>query len=341
MSDDTDDLDHENSLLASMYLDGEATSDERALVETSADTLAEVEALSQVRAVMAATAPTPSLSEREGHLAGALDVWERMSDRERSGEVTPAGGVDAAAAAALTTPISTSDGRRGRSTRRRGKRSGSLGTSQWLLGAAATLVVLAGGAAVVRGILDQDADTNQVAVEADLEERAELSELEANEAAEVAGDNVGGDFVPNATDVINEVARNPDDLTSQAESAPAEEADSAEDSAEDAAVIAEQPAPAAENDRVDLQTRDDLADYGSLLVDGIRSGSVTADDAEFEPPFDSCESRFDIDVLLEPARYRGQDVFVGVDLERGVVYAYTQGCVLVESVPLPPPSTQP
>ena len=163
MSDDTDDQIHENSLLASAYLDGEATPDERALVETSPDTLAEVDALSQVRTVLAATAPTASLSEREAHLSNALDVWERMSDLERSGEATPADGVDAAAAAALITPMSTSEGRRARGGRSKGRRSGGSGASQWLLGAAATLVVVAGGAAVVRGILDEDPGSNDVA----------------------------------------------------------------------------------------------------------------------------------------------------------------------------------
>lgn len=342
MSDDTADLNHENSLLASTYLDGEATSDERALVETSPEALAEVEALSEVRAVLAATAPTPSLSEREGHLAGALDVWERMSERERAGQVTPARGVDAAAAAAVTTSSSTSDGRRGRSGPGRVKRVGSVGASQWLLGAAATLVVLAGGAAVVRGILDQDADTNQVAIEADVEDGAELSELEANEAAEVMGDNVGGDFAPNATDVSDEVARDPEaPLPESDATASATAEDSAEESAEDATGVSEQPAPAGESDRIDLRTRDDLADYGSLAVIGIRSGALPADDTRIEPPFDGCEARFGIEELLEPARYRGQDVFVGVDLDRDVVYAFTEGCVLVESSPLPPSTAQP
>ena len=100
--DDPDDT----TLLASLYLDGEATPDERALVETSPETLDAVDAVRARPTVLGATAPAASLSEREGHLAAALDVWERMSDLERSGEVTPSDGIDAAAAAAVTTPLS-------------------------------------------------------------------------------------------------------------------------------------------------------------------------------------------------------------------------------------------
>ena len=76
MSDPTDDL----TLLASAYLDGEATPDERALVETSVDALAEVERLARVRTVLEATVEPVSLAAREAHLAAALDVWERMRD---------------------------------------------------------------------------------------------------------------------------------------------------------------------------------------------------------------------------------------------------------------------
>ncbi len=348
MSDDADDQIHENSLLASAYLDGQATADERALVETSPDTLAEVQALSQVREVLAATAPLASLSEREAHLAGALDVWERMSDLERSGEATPASGVDAAAAAALSTPTSTSQGRRSRGSRGRNRRSGSLGASQWLLGAAAALVIVAGAAAVFRGVLTEDTGSNDAAPALDAADGAELSEVEANEAAEVQGENVGGDFVPNATDLSDDVATDPDagglfpaddamdNSTAMDESAPA-----------DATGAAEQPAPAPEIGRVELFTPEDLADYGSLVVGQIVGGPARTSDIDNEPPGGSCEAEFGIEELLEPARYQGADVFVGVDFDDGVVYAYTGGtldepdCTLVESVALPSPPGQP
>ncbi|MGB3736684.1 MAG: hypothetical protein WA964_17125 [Ilumatobacter sp.] len=340
MSDDTDDQIHENSLLASAYLDGEATTDERALVETSPDTLAEVAALTQVSSVLAATAPIASLSEREAHLAGALDVWERMSDLERAGEATPAAGVDAAAAAALITPVSTSEGRRQRGGRGKGKRSGSFGASQWFLGAAATLVVVAGAAAVFRGILAEEDASDDVTLEAVADEGAELSEVEANETAEVLGENVGADVEPDADLIEGEAQADPD---SEGGLFAGDEAMEESDAAASAPAPAEQPSPAAEIDRVDLETPDDLADYGSLVVIGFDGGPLTTDDTEFEPPFNSCEAEFGIERLLAPARYQGENVFVGVDLDDDIVYAYTEDCTLVESVPLPttPPPTQP
>ena len=343
MSDDADAQIHENSLLASAYLDGEATADERALVETSAEALAEVDALSQVRTVLAATAPTSSLSEREAHLAGALDVWERMSDLERSGEATPASGVDGAAGAAVLTPTSTSEGRRVRGGRRAARRAGSIGASQWLLGAAATLVVVAGGAAVVRGILAEDAATNDVAFEQS-DEGAVLSDVEANEAAEVAGDNVGSDGVLDPDVIEGQAQANPDEDGGLFAEEEAREADSAAaaDAPEDAAVAAEQPAPAPEIDRVELESPEDLADYGSLVIPTVTGvGPAVTSDIDFEAPGESCEADFGIQERLEPARYQGEDVFVGVDLVNDIVYAYTEDCTLVESVSLPPPRTQP
>lgn len=348
MSDDTDDQLPENTLLASAYLDGEATPDERALVETSSDALATVDAMSQVSAVLAATAPTPSLSEREAHLAGALDVWERMSDRERAGEATPAAGVDAAAAAAVLTPTSTSEGRRARGARGGAKRSRSFGASQWFLGAAATLVVVAGAAAVFRGILDEDPATDDVALEQRVDDGAELSEVEANEAAEVEGRNVGTELiVADAESIADEAQANPDgedglfpteEESAVEESADADDAAGADEAAADSGP-AEQPAPAAEIDRVDLDSTDALADYGSLVINAVAGGPLTTEDIDQEPPFNSCEAELGVEEVLEPARYQGIDVFVGVDLDDGIVFAYTEDCTVVESVPLPTPAT--
>lgn len=349
MSDDTDDQIHEEVLLASAYLDGAATPDERALVETSPQTMADVDALAQVRTVLSATAPVASLSEREAHLAGALDVWERMSDLERSGEATPAAGVDAAAAAAVLTPTSTSEGRgRGRG---KSKRSGSLGSSQWLLGAAAALVLIAGTAAVVRGIIAQDPETNEAAVESVTDQNGELSDVEQNEAAEVNGENVGDDGVLDPDVIEGQAQADPggDDGLFPTEAASDEfETDSVEEAgdvaADDAGAPAEQPAPAPEIERDDLETLEDLADYGALVVRAIDAElPVPSVDFDAEPPGGSCEDEFGIEKLLAPARYQGEDVFVGVDTDNEIVFAYTgddiEGCTLVASVPLP--TTQP
>ncbi len=343
MSDDTNDQIHEEAVLASAYLDGEASPGERALVETSPDTLAEVDALGQVRTVLEATAPVAALSVREGHLASALDVWERMSDRERAGEATPSAGIDAAAAAALVTPASTSDSRRGRSGRRR-RGGASLGASQWFLGAAATLVVVAGVAAVVRGILDEDPATNDVALVQDEDEGAELSEVEANEAAEVEGRNVGTEVVVDPELIADQVQANPDggglfpddtDETEVPTGAVDDTAKSEDAAADDDGGLAEQPAPAPDTDRVELDSPEALADYGSLVLSLLASGPATSDDIDVEPPFNSCEAQFGIEELLEPAIYQGQDVLVGVDLDLELVFAYTPDCTLVARTPLP------
>lgn len=349
MSDDAPDPMHENTLLASAYLDGEATTDERALVETSPEALSEVAALSQLRDVVAATAPQASLSERESHLAGALDVWERMSDRERLGEATPSAGVDAAAAAALTTPVSTSEGRRGRSRRGDGR---NLVASQWFLSAAAIVVVVAGVAAVARGFLADDLATNEVAVQSAEADGPLLSEVELNEAAELDGENVGATVVPDAEAIADEVARDPDSVDVEADAAVDDgglfaEGDAEEEATDDTAAAAEpaadelpegasQPAPAPEFDRVELADLEDLADYGFLAVRGAAPGvTLPPQDIEFEPPQDTCEFELGIEKLLEPASYQGAEVNIGVDLDTNAVLAYTDDCAVVATTALP------
>lgn len=349
MSNDIPDPAHENSLLASAYLDGDATSDERALVETSPEAMAEVAEFSQLRDVLAATAPQASLSDREGHLAGALDVWERMSDRERRGDAAPSTGVDAAAAAALSTPTSSSESRRGRS--RRGERR-NVAASQWFLSAAAVLVVVAGVAAVVRGFLAEDPATNEIAVESAAEDPPLLSEVERNEAAELEGENVGATIVPDPAAIEDEVATDPESIDVDAalddggglftddlaedeamdDTAAAEEASAGDDLPE----AASQPAPAPEFDRVELADLEDLADYGFLAVRGATPGvTLPAQDIEFEPPQGTCEFELGIEELLEPANYQGTEVNVGVDLDTDEVVAYTDDCIVVASTALP------
>lgn len=105
-------------LLASAYLDGDVTADERALVESDPQLLGEVERLRSVRSMLADTEPS-SISLREQHLANALDVWDT---------------VVATAADSSPTPL-------GERRRRRSNRT--------LLGAAAAImVVFAGGIAL-------------------------------------------------------------------------------------------------------------------------------------------------------------------------------------------------
>jgi len=351
------DFEHDDpTLLASLYLDGEATPDERALVETSPEAMLEVERLGELRTVLNATAPEASLSVREGHLAAALDVWERMSDLERSGEVTPSEGLDAAAAAAVTTPIS--DTRRNRGERRN-RRLGGMSVPQWALSAAAALIVIAGVGAVVRGVLvDDGTDTAEVAVEAvPADPDSEVDVLEAAEAEEVQGGNVGADVVPAESNLSDEAAESGEataesgGLFEEEGSDAATDAPASADEAEGDTPGAEQPAPPAEIDLEEIETADDLAAYGSLAVLALDGRVEQNDDIDFEAPFGTCEDEIGLQEHLEPVTYQGAVVGVGVDLVNSVVYAYDlDDCTVVETVALPTetgnvdepaPSTQP
>ncbi|MGA9278963.1 hypothetical protein [Ilumatobacter sp.] len=322
MSDDEREAGSEASLLASLYLDGEATTDERALVETDTDALAQVGQLSDVRTILGATAPTASLSDREGHLAAALDVWERMSDRERSGEATPSDGISAAAAAALTTPSTGSRG--SRSDRRRPR----LDSRQWLLGTAAGLTVLVGFGFAVRNLMTQDdSATTEIALEDVADDPlTEVGDLEAAEAAEVNGENVGTEVAPNVSDLSDDASGSglfPED------------ADTSADATADTIPGAEQPAPPPEEATFAIDNPDDLAIYASLAVPTLNDGPSANDDIDFEPVFGSCEEQLGVENQLEPVIYAGTPVVVGIDLDNSVVLAYTAGdCNVVESAPL-------
>jgi hypothetical protein len=157
----TDDL----TILASTYLDGQATAVERAQVEGDVELLAEVERLRRVRSVLGSPddSSTAPLSTRERHLAAAFDAWDRLPASELGSDATPAGadqagadqaGADqagAAGGASITAPIPM---REQRSKRR------PVGTR--FLTAAAAVVVLAGAGLVVRGALEAS-DTNESA----------------------------------------------------------------------------------------------------------------------------------------------------------------------------------
>lgn len=150
----TDDL----TILASTYLDGQATDAERAQVEGDAELLAEVERLRRVRAVLrdnSDEATTAPLSTRERHLAAALDAWDRLP-AESAGDATPASvdGAGVAGGASITAPVSLRD--------QRNKRR-PAGTR--LLTAAAAVLVLGGAGFVVRSALNSSTSDDSSATE--------------------------------------------------------------------------------------------------------------------------------------------------------------------------------
>ncbi len=113
----TDDL----TLLASTYLDGEATPDERARVEADADLLAEVERLRTARATLldARWFERPGDDAREAAIAAALAAWD-VAEAGRT-ETVPAG---------RRSPVVTFERRRTH--------------TRWLTAAAAAVVAVAG-----------------------------------------------------------------------------------------------------------------------------------------------------------------------------------------------------
>lgn len=335
--------------LASAYLDGDTTPEERAQVESSDEILAEVESLRQVRAVLGATTEPPPISIREAHLAAALGVWDRMSDMEQSGEVTPSAGMDAAAGAAITTPRPTSMGSRG-------ERRSSGSTSRWLLGAAAGLIVIAGGGIVIRNLDTASNDEGDLATDAVA--AVEDDATEAEEVAREASDEFNNVDVESAPlDVPADVAFD-EDIRSEDEALSSQSADAAEAPAEEAVeesmadedAMEEEPSAGGEADpfppEIDLDpldTVEQLADFAAIAAYstvGLDTPATTT--AAIEQPYPTCDeefgSFFTIDQYVGPAAYQGELVVVGIDAdpEPDNVIAYRPtDCVIVEQTPLP------
>ncbi|BAN04591.1 anti-sigma factor [Ilumatobacter coccineus] len=339
-----------NELLASAYLDSEVTADERARVESSPELLAEVERLRQVRAVLGATTEPPAISVREAHLAAALDVWDRMPESERAGEVTPSAGMDAAAAAAISTPSPTSlDSRRNR-------RSGG-GSTKWLLGAAAGLAVLAGAGIVLQG-LGSDDDSGDASEAGDEQAPAAEAVSEDEIVSDMAASEFVGDEVEsapievNSDDVEGADGRFDELAADEPAEEPAEEEASAEVAAEEAPADAEEEAPAEESsdptedptrpeiDLFPLQTSQDLGDFGAAAAYAPVDPNAPADD-DIERTFNTCDVEFaglfEFDTFAGPALYQGTPVIVAVDItaDPPSVIAYSEECEFVASAPLP------
>lgn len=340
-------------LLASAYLDGEVTPEERAQVEANDEALAEVERLRQVRAVLGATTEPPAISVREAHLAAALGVWDRMPETERAGQLTPSAGMDAAAGAAISTPAPTS------LSSRRDRRSGR-GTTKWLLGAAAGLAVIAGAGIVLQG-LDSGNDSDSAGDASEAEAPAEEPASEDVAVAELAADEFSGEETQSAPaqvsadDVEAEDGRTQGDFAEETASEPAEAAMEEEAPAEEAmeeTAAESEPATAAEasDDAEDparpeldleaLESPQDLADFGAFAF----YADIDADapvDPNIEPPFNTCEvefaGTFDFDTFAGPALYLGREVVVAVDITQTPpsVIAFTEICEFIASAPLP------
>ena len=295
------------TFLASAYLDGDVTLDERARVDGDPDALAEVERLRAVRALLGDVDP-PAISMRETHLAAALDAWERLPEAERTGarrDPTPAG-TDAAAAAgaaSVTSPTPLSTRRRPVSTR-------------WLTGAAAALVlVLAGGVALqLSGQSDQDDSASTAAADS-----AELAESDGERQVLAGGDLGADELAPAAT--------------------------SADAAATQLDTEVDDVAPPPEDGGLpQLLDTTDLADFAApafgapVAPDGAPDAtSATGDASDAESALVDAEPRcLGVDVVVGPAVYVDTAVVVGVDESRSLALAYDPvTCTEVARVRLP------
>ena len=324
------------TILASAYLDGVATSEERAQVEDSPDLLAEVERQRLVSALLA-DVEAPAISMREQHLAAALGAWDRLPQAERTGaarDVTPHG-IDpatAAAAATISTPAPTSlEGRR------RSKAAG------WMTAAAAALaLVLAGGIILqsVSGGNNEDVSFSAADAPSDdapepnssaaiAEEAAEELQQDLESSGEVADETEG--VVDGADDnaTENEILFGDDTLGIDIDAeAPPKDADlEVLSTPEQLGIFA--------SDAVGAPSSPDLPEAADTASDRAAEAESLSEAEQaieaFELPL--CGGA---DYVVGPAEYRGEPVVVGIDESLDLAIAYRAlNCSVVARASLP------
>ena len=299
--------------LVNAYLDGEATPDERALVESDAELLAEVARLRTVRNALSDVAP-PSASARESAIAAALAVFDELP----------------AAAAAPAAPAPRSDATAPTNIvpferRRRMRRI------QGLSAAAVAVLIVAGGIAI------SQRDDGDSTAERDLDSAASAP-ASAPLAAGTTNDAVAGPSTtptPMMVVVPSTVGFEAGDETADAAAADAPEgtlpsatqvSEMAVSSTTSPAVGAAPPAPAAEGTVATLEVLrddDDLADFAATMKD---------------PPLDSDDAatQCEDDTLKADAVYEDDDgdrhpiVVVMIDEENEQLGAMTlDSCEIV------------
>ena len=123
----------DDDLLASLYLDGEATPAERARVEADPRLVAQVQAFEAMANELSSVTPPPGLGHSQ--IAAALDIFDQQ--QTPAGTATPLVVGDSAAP-----PSPESAGVTSLAERR--KRKQSKGIPPWLSAAAAGVLVIAG-----------------------------------------------------------------------------------------------------------------------------------------------------------------------------------------------------
>jgi len=306
------------TLLASAYLDGDVTADERARVESTPELLAEVERLRSVATLLADVEP-PRISLREQQLANALDAWDRLPEAERRGtnrDSTPRAmqrGVNPATlagAASITAPPSSLADRRRTTMNRR------------LLGAAAAIIVVLGGGIALQTLTrgstdDSSSDAGAAELDADAPEAAALAAApESEQAADEPTANLAADAGEGQTDSTEL----------------------------DTGIL--DPAPPPDRELEQLNTPEELGIFAADAVEAPESPDVPAatsaplDDVLTDTQRSILEAEFPLclgaDYVVGPARYGEVDVVVGVDESRDLAIAYQPvGCREVARARLP------
>lgn len=281
--------------LASAYLDGDVTADERARVENDSTVLAEVDRHRSVRALLGDVEPQ-AISVREAQLATALEVWDRLPERERTG----------AASVTAPTPLS---GRR---------RSGRTTSTRWLTGAAAALVlVLAGGVALqLSSTSSDDASSEEIS---NSDEAGALTATARSDGAEAAGRELPEAASESADEAPLELDTGIDNAAPPGENVGLDQLENLTDLADFAAAAVGAPispddVPAATSAAGD----EDLSEAETFL-------------AEAELP--RC---LGVDIIVGPAVYRDVPVVVGIDEGRNLAIAYRAAtCAEVARARLP------
>ena len=242
MNDDTPFLSAE---LASAYLDNEATPDERARVEASADLRSQVAALVELRARLVDVAPVESVA-RESALAAAMAVFG-VADVADAIEV--AGEADVADTPAVVAPVVSLAARRQKMYR-------------VITGVAAASVLTLGGLAALNGMGGSDEKSSQAAVES-----PDTSVSAKIELAAPADTTAAADADPASADAALGGSA-PAEMAAPADSAPAND-QMATESVAGADAFADLPP---------IADPDELAAYASTpAADRVRSTVVSID----------------------------------------------------------------
>ena len=242
--------DEELDLLASGYLDGEATPEEVAMIERDPALLARVEELRAAQSAVRAPVPGPSMGLKEDQLAAALAAFD-VTDRRTTvmavdpTSVLPEAGEDAEAgegaeagedaeATEIAEPVIDLRSRRAEREQRRAEAAGRM---RWL-SAVAGVLVFAAGAVFLIGQVNGGGDDGEFAGDVPAADTAATESAEAQLAP--AGDDTAAD-VANADDGAEASA----DIASEAMAADAEEEFSVEDAADGSSDEAADPADSA------------------------------------------------------------------------------------------------